>query len=75
MGETISVDWDALKAARLKLRKAIIESEQLSDEHERSNLTHTTYKLGSFLDQALHGAISALDALSALPDNEPKSEL
>jgi hypothetical protein len=65
---TIRVDWQALKAAERKLRKVTVEAEKLEDPTERANMTHTAYKLGSFLDEALHGALSKLDAVKGLTD-------
>lgn len=61
--DTIRVDWDALKAAKAKLRKATGEAERLRGDTERANLTHSLYKCGSFLDEALNGALSKLDEI------------
>lgn len=58
--DTIRVDWVALSAARVKLRKATAEAERLTDEIERADLTHTLYKCGAFLDAGLDGALSKL---------------
>ncbi len=66
------VDWESLKAARSKYRKAVGEAECLADERERANLTHTLSKLGIFLDEALHGAFGAAD--TRVPDTAPRQE-
>lgn len=64
--DTVRVDWDSLKAAKAKLRKATAEAERLTDEIERANLTHSLYKCGSFLNEALDGALSKLDEIERL---------
>jgi hypothetical protein len=65
-GDTLRVDWEALKAAKAKLRKLTVEAENATDPGDRANMTHTAYKLGSFLDEALHGALSKLDSVDRL---------
>ena len=66
MGDMIRVEWDSLKAAKAKLRKATVEAEKLKDPTARGNMTHTLYKLGSFLDEATCGALRKLDAVEGL---------
>jgi hypothetical protein len=61
--DSIPVDWQSLKAAKGKLRKITREAEAVKDATESANMTHTAYKLGSFLDEALCGALSRLDDL------------
>ena len=66
MSDTIHIDWDSLKAAKAKLRKLTSEAERAKDPTESANMTHTAYKLGSFLDEALQGAFSKLDQINRL---------
>ena len=56
MADQIRVDWQAMSAARRKYRQAVQEAEKRD-----AGLTHSLYKLGSFLDEATHGAFSADD--------------
>lgn len=66
MPDSTRVDWDSLKAARAKLRKITREAEALKDPTERANMTHTAYKLASFLDEGLCGAFAKLAAVEGL---------
>jgi hypothetical protein len=69
MSDTVRVDYESLRAARLKYRKAVVEAERLPASVKRDNLVHTLYKLGSFLDDALSGAFRAMD--DRAPDTLP----
>jgi hypothetical protein len=60
MPDTVRVEWESLKAAKAKLRKITREAEALTDPTERANMTHTAYKLGSFLNDGLYGLLAAL---------------
>ncbi|HTZ63503.1 MAG TPA: hypothetical protein VMB51_05310 [Solirubrobacteraceae bacterium] len=67
-GDTLRVEWESLKAAERKLKQATREAERLGGRHGE-NLTHTLYKLGSFLDDGLCGAIRRLrDLESSIAD-------
>jgi hypothetical protein len=66
MSDHVRVDWESLRAARLKYRAAVVKAEKQSGQP----LVHTLYKLGSFLDDALHGAFSAADERA--PDHPPE---
>lgn len=72
MSDTIRVDYESLRAARLKYRKAVVEAEKIAGV-KGENLVHTLYKLGSFLDEALYGAFRAMDerAPDTLPEETP----
>lgn len=68
MADMLRVDWEALKAARVKYRRVVVDA-----EHGQANL-HAAYKLGQFLDEALHGAFSAADArVPDAPDDESEA--
>lgn len=58
--DTIRVDFESLRAARLKYRKAVVGAEKIGGA-KGDNLVHTLYKLGSFLDDATNGAFRAMD--------------
>jgi hypothetical protein len=53
--DTIRVDWESMRAARLKYRAAVVKAEK----QPGAPLVHTLYKLGQFLDEATHGAFRA----------------
>ena len=55
MADTLRVDWQSLRAARLKYRRLVIDAER-----GKANL-HAAYKLGQFLDEALNGAFRVAD--------------
>jgi hypothetical protein len=68
VADTIRVDWESLRAARLKYRAAVVKAEKQPGQP----LVHTLYKLGIFLDEALHGAFRMADERA--PDTIPPSE-
>ena len=72
--DTVRVEWESLKAAERKLKKATREAEQIGGLHGE-NITHTLYKLGSFLDEGLCGAIRRLRDLESIPTDKPESSL
>lgn len=67
----VAVDVEALRAARVKYRRVVIDAER-----GRSDL-HTAYKLGQFLDDALGPLWRAMDERTPdFPDGtNRKSEL
>lgn len=71
MADTTRVDYESLRAARLKYRRAVVEAERLPHGVKRDNLIHTLYKLGSFLDEALYRSFSAMD--DRIPDAPPEN--
>lgn len=63
MKDTIRVDHEALRAAKMKYRRVVIDAES-----DKSNL-HAAYKLGQFLSEALGVAWTAAD--DRVPDVVP----
>lgn len=57
MPDTTRIDYESLRAARLKYRAAVVKAEKQPGQP----LVHTLYKLGIFLDEALYGAFRAMD--------------
>lgn len=70
MPDTIRVDFESLRAARRKYRTLVRQIEEGKRPH--SDLIHPAYKLGQFLNEALYGAFSAVDA--SVPDAPPQDE-
>lgn len=70
MADTTRIDWESMRAARQKYRKAVREADRLSDPAERADLTHTLSKLGMFLDEATYRAFSASE--DRAPDTVPE---
>ena len=68
MGDFVKVDWQALEAARRKYRQLNVEIEKRRDH---ADLQHTSYKLGMFLDEALHGAFKLSEQKA--PDAPPEA--
>jgi hypothetical protein len=62
----IPVDLDYLANARRKYRQLVREIEQ---GRGHTDLLHSAYKLGSFLDEAMRGAFSACEERA--PDFPP----
>ena len=65
MADWTRVDYESLKAARLKYRAAVVQAERQPGQP----LVHTLYKLGQFLDEALYGAFRASE--NEAPDFPP----
>ena len=65
MADTTRIDYESLRAARLKYRAAVVKAEK----QDGTPLVHTLYKLGIFLDEALYGAFRAMDERA--PDSPP----
>jgi hypothetical protein len=53
MSDSVRLDVEHLKAARLKYLQLGREIERLDDQDERANLMHTHSKLGMFLEEAI----------------------
>jgi hypothetical protein len=72
MKDTVEVDVESLRAARMKYRRVVIDAER-----GRENL-HAAYKLGQFLDDALGPIWRAMDDRAPdFPDGSsgPRSRL
>ena len=59
MSDRTRVDYESLRAARLKYRQLVRQIEEGKRPH--NDLLHPAYKLGQFLDEALYGAFRAMD--------------
>lgn len=64
MSATTRVDFDALKAAKSKLRTLTKKAEATGDP----GMVHTAYKLGQFLNEALPNAWPLAEKV---PDSPP----
>jgi hypothetical protein len=64
MKDTIRVDHEMLRAAKVKYRRVVIDAEK-----GQANL-HAAYKLGEFLSEALGVAWTAAD--DRMPDSVPE---
>lgn len=70
MSDTVRVDWESLRAARLKYRTLVRQLEEGKRPHD--DILHPAYKLGQFLDEALYGAFAAADERA--PDTLPEAD-
>jgi hypothetical protein len=59
MSDFTRVDWQALKAARGKMRTVIIQLEEGQRPH--NDILHPAYKLSQFLSEALPDAWPAVE--------------